>query len=68
MYCDLRKIEDSCAHERWLTVPEDDDKWEQYAKDNGFIAKSSNGKILLFENPKLFIFLFRIIIKIDPSK
>jgi hypothetical protein len=45
LYCDLRKLEDSCARERWLTIPEDDDKWEQYAKENGFIVKSSDGKI-----------------------
>jgi len=40
LYCDLRKLEDSLARERWLTIPEDDDKWEQYAKENGFIEKS----------------------------
>jgi len=44
LYCDLRKLEDSCARERWLTIPEDDDKWEQYAKENGFIEKPSDGK------------------------
>ncbi len=49
LYCDLRKLEDSCARERWLTMPEDDDRWEQYAKENGFIEKSSNGKIFLFQ-------------------
>jgi hypothetical protein len=48
LYCDLRKLEDSCARERWLTIPEDDDKWEQYAKENGFLVKSSDGKILCF--------------------
>jgi hypothetical protein len=48
LYCDLRKLEDSCARERWLTIPEDDDKWEQYAKENGFIVKSSDGKISCF--------------------
>ncbi len=48
LYCDLRKLEDSCARERWLTIPEDDDKWEQYAKENGFIVKSSDGKISWF--------------------
>ncbi len=48
MYCDLRKLEDSCAHERSLTIPEDVDIWEQYAKENGFIEKSSDGKIFLF--------------------
>jgi hypothetical protein len=42
LYCDLRKLEDSCARERWLTIPEDDDKWEQYAKENGFLVKSSD--------------------------
>ncbi len=45
MYCDLRKLEDSCTCERWLTLSDDDDKWEQYAKDNGFTGKSSAGKI-----------------------
>ena len=44
LYCDLRKLEDVCACERWLTIPEDDDKWEQYAKENGFTEKSSLGK------------------------
>ncbi|CAF3987019.1 unnamed protein product [Rotaria magnacalcarata] len=33
LYCDLRKLEDSCAHERWLTLPEDDDKWEKVFND-----------------------------------
>ncbi len=47
LYCDLRKLEDSCARERWLTIAEDDDKWEQYAKENGFIEKPSAGKIFL---------------------
>ncbi|CAF3441433.1 unnamed protein product [Rotaria sp. Silwood1] len=37
LYCDLRKLEDSCASDRWLTIPEDDDRWEKYAKENGFI-------------------------------
>ena len=46
MYRDLRKLEDSCARERWLTIAEDDDKWEQYAKDNGFTPKPSEGSIL----------------------
>jgi hypothetical protein len=45
LYCDLRKLEDSCTCERWLTLSDDDDKWEQYAKDNGFTGKSSAGKI-----------------------
>jgi hypothetical protein len=44
LYSDLRKLEDSCARERWLTLSEDDDKWEQYAKENGFIEKPSGGK------------------------
>lgn len=48
MYRDLRKLEDSHAGERWLTIAEDDDKWEQYAKENGFIAKSSEGLIRMF--------------------
>ncbi|CAF3993640.1 unnamed protein product, partial [Rotaria sordida] len=34
LYCDLRKLEDSCACDRWLTIPEDDDRWEKYAKEN----------------------------------
>ncbi|CAF2490237.1 unnamed protein product [Rotaria sp. Silwood2] len=37
LYRDLRKLEDSCAYERWLTLPEDDDRWEKYAKENGLI-------------------------------
>ncbi|CAF5140565.1 unnamed protein product [Rotaria magnacalcarata] len=41
LYCDLRKLEDSCSCERWLTLDEDDDKWEQYAKDNCVSEKSS---------------------------
>ncbi|CAF3507323.1 unnamed protein product [Rotaria sp. Silwood1] len=41
LYCDLRKLEDSCSCERWLTLDEDDDKWEQYAKENGCSEKSS---------------------------
>jgi hypothetical protein len=45
LYCDLRKLEDSSTGERWLTIAEDDDKWEQYAKENGFIGKSLAGKI-----------------------
>ncbi len=48
LYCDLRKLEESCTRERWLTIPEDVDIWEQYAKENGFIEKSSDGKIFLF--------------------
>ena len=58
MYCDLRKLEDSRAHERWLTIPEDDDKWEQYAKENGFIAKSSEGlrRLSSFEYRSLIFF------------
>ncbi|CAF1111315.1 unnamed protein product [Adineta steineri] len=40
LYCDLRKLEESSSFERWLTLPEDDDKWEQYAKENGFNKKS----------------------------
>ncbi|CAF1047019.1 unnamed protein product [Rotaria sordida] len=42
LYCDLRKLEDSCSYERWLTLDEDDDKWEQYAKENGFSHKLSD--------------------------
>ena len=45
LYSDLRKLEDSCTRERWLTIPEDDDKWEQYAKENGFLGKSAEGSI-----------------------
>ncbi|UJR38292.1 hypothetical protein I4U23_030962 [Adineta vaga] len=41
LYCDLRKLEDSSGRERWLTIAEDDDKWEQYAKENGFLAEPS---------------------------
>jgi hypothetical protein len=41
LYCDLRKLEDSNTCERWLTLSDDDDKWEQYAKENGFSEKSS---------------------------
>jgi hypothetical protein len=37
-------LEDSSTYERWLTLSEDDDKWEQYAKENGFSGKSSAGK------------------------
>ena len=44
MYCDLRKLEDSTTCERWLTLSDDDDKWEQYAKENGFGEKSPDGK------------------------
>ena len=48
MYCDLRKLEDTSDRERWLTIPEDDDRWEQYAKENGFFGKNSAGqKVLL---------------------
>lgn len=43
LYCDLRKLEDSSSYERWLTIAEDDDKWEQYAKENGFVSKTSQG-------------------------
>ena len=57
LYCDLRKLEDSCTHERWLTIPEDDDKWEQYAKENGFIGKSSAGKNSLIKK-QFFIYLY----------
>ncbi|CAF2954888.1 unnamed protein product [Rotaria sp. Silwood2] len=41
LYCDLRKLEDSCSCERWLTLDEDDDKWEQYVKENGVSQNSS---------------------------
>jgi hypothetical protein len=70
LYCDLRKLEDASGHERWLTIPEDDDKWEQYAKENGFNEKSSAGKIFFIykEKQNFFMFLFRIIINIDLSK
>jgi hypothetical protein len=69
LYCDLRKLEDSSTHERWLTIPEDDDKWEQYAKENGFIGKSLPGKNILIKKPILYLFFFRIfIVNIDISK
>ncbi len=48
LYCDLRKLEDSCAHERWLAISENVDIWKQYTKENSFIEKSSDGKIFLF--------------------
>ena len=44
LYRDLRQLEDASKGERWLTLPEDDDKWEQYARENGFVAKLSTGK------------------------
>ena len=31
----MRKLENSSTFERWLTSPDDDEKWEQYAKENG---------------------------------
>lgn len=43
MYCDLRQLEETSGRERWLTIAEDDDKWEQYAKENGFTSKSAVG-------------------------
>lgn len=44
MYCDLRKLEDTNTCERWLTTAEDDEKWAEYAKQNGFTDKSTTGK------------------------
>jgi hypothetical protein len=40
----LRKLENSSTFERWLTSADDDEKWEQYAKENGFTDKSLVGK------------------------
>lgn len=60
MFCDLRKLEDSCSCERWLTSSEDDDKWEQYAKDNGANAQINSGRnfvCFLFEKNG---FIFKI--------
>jgi hypothetical protein len=54
----LRKLEDSNTCERWLTLSDDDDKWEQYAKENGFSEKSPAGKILFFFKKKSFYVLF----------
>ncbi len=66
MYCDLRKLEDSNTCERWLTLSDDDDKWEQYAKENGFSEKSPAGKICFFFKKKIFLRPFsRIIIDIN---
>ena len=48
LYRDLRHLEDAAGKERWLTSPEDDDKWEQYARENGFVPKLSAGNSLSF--------------------
>ncbi|CAF1224998.1 unnamed protein product [Adineta ricciae] len=51
LYCDLRKLEESSSCERWLTLAEDDEKWEQYAKENGFTEKSSTASSLTLTFP-----------------
>ena len=55
MYCDLRKLEDSNTCERWLTTVDDDEKWTEYAKQNGFTDKPSTGKYeeIIFEDVRI---------------
>jgi hypothetical protein len=68
LYCDLRKLEDSSTFERWLTLSDDDDKWEQYAKDNDFTGKTLAGKIKLkFIDFNSIFLLIRFIININIS-
>ena len=65
MYCDLRKLEDSNTCERWLTTVDDDEKWTEYAKQNGFTDKPSTGKYeeIIFEDVR--IAFCRILVDID---